>query len=192
MNVITWEMGPWKRLAHVARYSTLPIIRKESVAEHSFFVALNSLAIATWLREKSIEVDVAKLLSRALVHDLDEALTGDFIHTFKHHNEEVSRAIHNTTLELMAESGLPTELMDHWHHAKYDDLEGDIVELADMWTVVSYSTSERELGNSVWRLLHQGAINRLLSRDWHPLLRGAVNELLTLCGEAMEEGREEG
>ena len=47
----------------------------ESVAEHSFCVALLALVLAD---EYSIELDTAKVIRMALIHDLGEIYAGDF------------------------------------------------------------------------------------------------------------------
>ena len=47
----------------------------ESVAEHSFCVALLALILAD---ESSVELDTAKVIRMALIHDLGEIYAGDF------------------------------------------------------------------------------------------------------------------
>jgi len=47
----------------------------ESVAEHSFMLALMALALA-----KPLKLDAGKCISLALVHDLPEIITGDIAH----------------------------------------------------------------------------------------------------------------
>jgi putative hydrolase of HD superfamily len=51
--------------------------RKESVAEHSWGVSLVAWVIASDLSDKGDAVDLAKVLSMAIHHDLSESLTAD-------------------------------------------------------------------------------------------------------------------
>ena len=52
-------------------------VRPESVGEHSYGVALLSLLISKELIENRFHVDLSKVTSMALIHDLPEALTSD-------------------------------------------------------------------------------------------------------------------
>lgn len=47
--------------------------RKESVAEHSWRVAL----MAYWLEDEFPDVDMNKVIKMCLIHDLGECFTGD-------------------------------------------------------------------------------------------------------------------
>lgn len=61
------------RLKDVTRHCDTPGGRRESVAEHSWRLAL----LAMWLREDFPEADMDKVLRMCLIHDLGEAFTGD-------------------------------------------------------------------------------------------------------------------
>jgi putative hydrolase of HD superfamily len=49
----------------------------ESIADHSYFVALTVMLLVDALREEGVSVDGEKALRMALVHDAPEAKTGD-------------------------------------------------------------------------------------------------------------------
>lgn len=49
----------------------------ESIADHSYFVAVTVMLLVDALREEGVEVDGEKALRMALVHDTPEAKTGD-------------------------------------------------------------------------------------------------------------------
>lgn len=55
----------------------------ESVADHSFGVALFGMLLADLAQRKGLEPDVEKILRMALLHDLTEARTGDLPNTIK-------------------------------------------------------------------------------------------------------------
>ncbi|QQS48946.1 MAG: HD family hydrolase [Acidobacteriota bacterium] len=55
----------------------------ESVAAHSYSVAVVAMLLADRAKARGIEVDAAKVLRMALLHDLTEARTGDLPNTIK-------------------------------------------------------------------------------------------------------------
>jgi len=55
----------------------------ESVAEHSFGVAVIAMLLADRARARGVEVNVERLLRMALLHDMTEARTGDLPSTIK-------------------------------------------------------------------------------------------------------------
>lgn len=71
------DLKKCRRLSIIPRWSIVPTIHRQSVAEHSFQV----IALSRWLAEKHRNAPrvsfVCKVLVAALYHDMDEALTGD-------------------------------------------------------------------------------------------------------------------
>lgn len=61
------------RLKDTTRHCLTPGGRTETVAEHSWRLAL----MAYWLREEFPEVDMDKVIQMCLIHDLGECFTGD-------------------------------------------------------------------------------------------------------------------
>lgn len=71
---------PWQKLNHlseVPRWTIVPTIRKQSVAEHSFHVAWLALWLGSRLPQSIREAMGTDLLEYALRHDEFEAVTGD-------------------------------------------------------------------------------------------------------------------
>lgn len=62
-----------ERLKDVTRHCETSGGRRESVAEHSWRLAL----MAYWLRDDFPDLDVDKVIRMCLIHDLGEAFTGD-------------------------------------------------------------------------------------------------------------------
>ena len=62
-----------ERLKNVTRHCDTSGGRRESVAEHSWRLAL----MAFWLRDEFPELDMDKVVRMCLIHDLGEAFTGD-------------------------------------------------------------------------------------------------------------------
>jgi 5'-deoxynucleotidase YfbR-like HD superfamily hydrolase len=141
--------GNLQRASHVFRYSSRPVIARETVAEHSFYVALYALIIG---RRMGTPVLMGTLLGRAVAHDLDESLTGDFQRSFKYANPslrlEIAKAANDFMLKLMLPFGNPgLEVFSDWEDAKENDLEGAIIKVADFLAVVAYIIKELRMGN---------------------------------------------
>lgn len=74
-----------RRLATVPRWGIVATIRRQSVAEHSYFV---SLYVAGMCEQLALPIhDRAAALMYALTHDVAEAFTGDLAKPMKAHIE---------------------------------------------------------------------------------------------------------
>lgn len=155
--------GELTRLRNVIRFSNSTRIKDESVAEHSFFTAYYSLILANHLKTvENIQVDIATVLSRALVHDIDEAKSGDFVRHFKYEDPSLAEHISKVTRSSMrgafndvfdnkylVDSNYKStlELQEYWENSKASGVEGDIVAFADFLSVLSYIMNEIDCGN---------------------------------------------
>lgn len=68
-----------RNFAHVTRWAIVRTNRKQSIAEHSFFVALYAARLVDALHEGGVMLKCRKaiILEYALTHDVDELITGD-------------------------------------------------------------------------------------------------------------------
>lgn len=66
-------------LSHVPRWCITPVLKPQSVAEHSYRVAIIATEIA-----RQVHVDIREVVAWALVHDAPESYTGDIPSPFKH------------------------------------------------------------------------------------------------------------
>lgn len=183
MNLFDALTGKVSRMAHVTRYSSVAVIRRENVAEHSWWVAFISLIIGTDLNENGHGVDLEKLLTRALLHDLSECVSGDIIRTFKYSTPEIAAAI--KAADEVSMQGLAAELgrvgdqiVDHWRNAKDSSLQGDIVSFADMADVVFYCRDEASTGNVGIKPVVQTMYEKWFCKFHnHPYLSQYINQL---------------
>lgn len=131
-----------RNLAYIPRWSLLRHIRQQSVAEHSFYVAIYAGQIAHAMGWPG---DRAALLDAALTHDLDELVTADI-------PGPVKRAYRSR----MGIDGLSS--LGQWMRSeaskRVPDLPDDpdretkfIVALADMIEACVYLEEEKNLGN---------------------------------------------
>ena len=127
------------------RYNTRQRIKSESVATHSYFVALFSMMICD-------ELDVPKMVKSkaiqiALVHDTPEIFTNDITYDAK-----LAMPAVNALLEPYEESFIKS-IFPAQHafmydgHMMDDKIAKQIVKLADILSVVQYLDNEARLGN---------------------------------------------
>lgn len=131
------------RLRFIVRYATAPRSSKESVAEHSYYVAVYVLKLAQYY-----DFDITEALALALMHDYPEAYISDVPHPIKAQNPELAKA-----LEKAEERVLKDHLSDEMAAilGKFNNGDGPealVCTLADVMSVVSYAKFEMELGNS--------------------------------------------
>lgn len=172
-----WTLGPWSRLAHITRYSSLPVLHRESVAEHTFFVSIKAFLIAIDIRQNSSSLDAAEMdiqvvLEHAIMHDIDESVTGDIIRPFKYSNKELKSMMDAVTHDMLFDSleGMPSKgaIIDAWFPMvrKYR-LERSIVKLADLWSCVHYAHGESQLGNKCGNIIMRDVRDWVNRHEWH-------------------------
>ena len=165
LNLKEMLIGMPVRLRYVDRFSTCRVIRKESVAEHSFYVAFYSLMIAWWVENNhqgfglGAPLNTTELLTKALLHDIDEAATGDIPRFFKYSDSALKDhldvvALQGVTMiaeKLWAEPSAVAEFTFDWKEAKCDTPEGRILEFADFLSVLLYAAEEIRSSNFTMR-----------------------------------------
>ena len=85
-NALLAAMHTAERLKDVTRHCVTSQGRRESVAEHSWRLAL----MAYWIRDEFPEADFDRVIRMCLIHDLGECFTGD-IPTFRKTEADESR-----------------------------------------------------------------------------------------------------
>ena len=150
-------------MAATKRYSQLHLLREESVLEHTGFVCLFTYLLCEELNfvkeEKVFNTGLA--LEGAVVHDIDEVVTGDIPRPTKYYSKSSAKIFHK-----IAEQGIeqivnelclsnPSNVRNRWAFAK-EGREGIVVALADLSSVV-YKIWEEVilLGNK--KLVPQGS-----------------------------------
>jgi len=159
LNIKELLVGMPVRLRYVNRFSTCRVNKFETVAEHSYYVAFYALMISEWCVQNKISHDRKIILERALLHDLEEAATGDFPRGFKysddslrkHMNEVALKGLKSVVIALWNDENVIKNIMDFWQNAKDDSIEGKILELADFFSVLSYVYEEIRSSNFTMR-----------------------------------------
>ena len=142
-------------LRSLIRYQNCNRLVNESVAEHSFYVAVFVLKLREYY---DFNLEVA--LKTALIHDIPEARISDIPHNIKIANPEVAAALEKAeekvTVDMLSEEA--NVLLKSFNHG--DTVEGKICQLADVLSVVLYANDEIKCGNRIFNYIAIKAIAR--------------------------------
>ncbi len=142
-----------KTMGSIKRFGTLPMNEFESVAAHSYNVAIMALMIADYEENPAINSEL--VLRKALFHDFEETILSDIPHPIKHRFKggKLGKLLSEIVPELIEKEifkelpdRLKTLYVKHALEAK-QDLEGRIVEAADAMDIVVTAIRELKLGN---------------------------------------------
>ncbi|MGH9840400.1 MAG: HD domain-containing protein [Blastocatellia bacterium] len=115
----------------------------ESVAAHSFGVAVIAMLLADRARHRGMKVNVELVLRMALLHDLTETRTGDLPSTIKRYfgKKNVKDADHLIAEEIFAGlDGIGKEYLELWRDYEVrGSLEAKIVKAADKFDLLLQS-----------------------------------------------------
>ncbi len=128
-------------LAHIIRYSMKPVLRQESVAEHSYFVALGVI-----LLHEVYHFDLSLALLSAVAHDIPEMEISDVNHLVKKRFPSLASAIKDAELSII--ETLPATLRTGANIYENGSTEAKIVHLADAMQCMQYSSNEMKMGNT--------------------------------------------
>jgi putative hydrolase of HD superfamily len=107
----------------------------ESVAAHSFGVAVIAMLLADRARARGVEVNVERLLRMALLHDMTETRTGDLPSTIKRYFDKASIKAADEAIakEIFAELGdLSDSYLELWFDYEHrTSVESKLVKAAD-------------------------------------------------------------
>jgi 5'-deoxynucleotidase YfbR-like HD superfamily hydrolase len=137
----------------VGRFSVYKCHFREDVAQHSYFTALYAMILGDLERREGRKVDGERLLRMSLLHDAEEARTGDIHHPFKHQDAVFAEKLDERAFQwfqgLM--SGLPEEVAQEYvrlRRAERDaTVEANILKAADKIEALLWAYEEYLLGN---------------------------------------------
>jgi len=138
------ELEELYSLKHLIRYNNLPRINNESVAEHSFFVALIVERLS-----KDYNFDISKAIRMAIVHDIFEIYIGDTPRNIKDKFKKLDKELEKAEIEIV-KIKFPEyhEFITEFNNKS--TVEGKIVRLADSLSVLQYASTELRLGSTFY------------------------------------------
>ena len=142
-----------RSLMTVGRFSVYKCHFREDVAQHSYFTTLYAMILADLEREKGTRVDTERLLRMALLHDAEEARTGDIHHPFKHQDVPFAESLDARAFTWFTNlmGGLPQDLAEEYvqlRRAERDDsTEANILKASDKIEALLWAYEEYLLGN---------------------------------------------
>ena len=107
----------------------------ESVAAHSFGVAVTAMLLADELTARGVKLDMEKVLRMAIVHDLPEARLGDMPKIAKHYFgtdtfQNAEKAVLADIVNGCSSAGLYRDLFDEYERRQ--TIEARLVKIADI------------------------------------------------------------
>ena len=185
-------LGMVSRLRFVYRFSTCRTSRRESIAEHSYYTALYVMFICDWLGDPQL---MAEALPKALMHDMEEARTGDIPRPFKYLSRELKENLDAAGLIAYNEvMGGVTHDKDYLKIITYRWLEsktgmsGRVVAFADYMSCLSHVAQELEAHNFAM-LEHTKGIKEYgetFLADQYEFIHPLVREVLALAEEVLD------
>ena len=174
--------------AIVSRYSQSHLQRPENVLEHTGFVAVACLAIG----QLHPEVNMESLLSKAICHDLEESVIGDIINPVKYATPEITAALENLALEVIDNISIELDfpsLPILWMNSKDDSLEGRIVTIVDVISVVAKLYEEVAIYGNLSIIDYANNTKRFFTNklqfEKDSILRGVIEEALVINNEIL-------
>lgn len=152
-------------LKFVIRYNCRRHIKDESVAEHSYYVALLSMMICD---EKKINDEKIRLdcFTKALLHDMPEIETNDITHNAKEKmNLRKLLKLYEDDF-FVRKFPLQSSLM---RNDDYDSIVNAIVLLADTLSVKQFTANELQIGNADddMKEIYEDACKRSIKAEKH-------------------------
>ena len=142
MNELDEFYNKLYNLSYIVRYSTVPRIKNESVAEHSFYVA----SIVIKLHETYI-FDLHKAVTMAVMHDWTESWIDDTTCLVKDQFPDIAKAVKDAE-RYIVNNYFNNELHSLWYELDAKQtIESLIVHLADVIQCGQYAKHEIKLGN---------------------------------------------
>ena len=132
----------------------------ESIASHTWGTAHISLLLAEWLKNDGKEVDLARVLTMAIVHDLPEALISDIPKTalqlggesMRRGKQDAERHALDIMMKPLGMTG--NRMQSIWEEfSTSDSIEAQIVRASDMFDMLVHALAMERNGVSP-RMLH--------------------------------------
>lgn len=160
------------RTSSITRYNTRKFINRQSVLEHEGAVATMAMVLSDYFNDIGIKNDGEKVMRMALLHDVDEVLSGDIPHNAKYQSGKEGERLRDAlnllndktvshTFGLLKHEKLKASYMKLLaEEREKKSTEAMIVKIADFLDVVIYTNTEISMGNASLHTEHVNALKR--------------------------------
>jgi len=158
---------------YINRFNRTPVVKMESVSQHTFWVILFSRIIASRITKKTDYEFVLMCVDAATVHDLfDETITGDILFDFKHNpfNGDKVRQLIDEYVEHQSKEIYPKDsgniMNNHLNQSFYKEDEKlgnmikSVVKVADWLACLKYEYQEFCFGNNAFYKILTKSLNK--------------------------------
>lgn len=192
LGLVRFVFEQHQRLTCLIRFSNVPRLAAQSVAEHSYSTTFLAMIVADYLALKEVEIDKLRLLEMGLVHDVEEVVSGDILKTLKHGDfrKELDKMnLQNMDYLLrMLDRSMQLYYLVVWNEAKQKKtLEARLLSFVDMLDRILYSLRETHLGNNYFREIVEFETKKLL--EWKkqiPELCDLVDAIYKYVGDYLK------
>ena len=136
------------KMSALDRFSQTRLVNPESVLEHTGWVCMCSYFITQELLSRGEIISMAEVLSKAVLHDIEEIVIGDISAPTKYANQGITNEIkaleHHAADSIFAELPHPIANLNLWAEAKQGK-SGLIVHISDKLAVVYKAHQEIRL-----------------------------------------------
>lgn len=133
----------------IIRYNGKHKIKPESIAEHSFMVAINIIKVSKLMCIPDDKRD--KAVTMSVLHDISEKYVGDIAYEFKSDrlNKETLDSLFDKYEEMLYNKKYKQEFGNIYKqmYKGSNSVEDRLVKLCDSMSVVQYTSREKVLGN---------------------------------------------
>lgn len=173
-------------LCYIERCSNTPHIRSYSVAQHSYYIALYAMLFADLenerihrdeekiygRRNKADYYNISELIKKALLHDLEESITGDILYPVHNNNVNFKKTLDQVRKKCVDEEvfkELPKNVRKYyiklWTTSKDFTQEGVLVACMDKFEILMFAIHELDMGNLAFRKMYTNAIS-IIEKDF--------------------------
>ncbi len=175
------ELGNLKRLPRTG-WLLRGVPYPESIADHSYRVAIVTLFLADELKAKGLEIDVERALKIALLHDLGEARITDVPKGTQSYIDK-GKAEKKAVMELLLTSPRPKEYFRLWREYEEElSTEGKLVKFADMLEMLIQAFEYEKTGfrnlDEFWETL-----KKLQKSEFYEYFKKIVEDLIEMRKE---------
>lgn len=139
--------------SRVVRYAGIHLVEEETLTDHICEISLLCLTLYKDIKSKfpKANIDLGKLLERALVHDLEETITNDIPRPVKYlipEMKEMMDKVSENYMEVISKQ-VGVDLLSEWRVCKDKTLEGFIIKTTDMILVARKAYREIALKSNL-------------------------------------------